>query len=205
MPKLQKTFYRRADVNQIAKDLLGKVLVTHKGGQTTSGVIVEAEAYKAPEDSASHAHNYRRTPRTAVMFADGGVAYVYLIYGMYKLFNVVTHRKGEPHAVLIRALQPLDGLAIMRRRRAVESGEKNGKITQGPGILTQALDIGLADSGSDLNGSEIWIEDRDIKVAPCEISESRRIGIRVPEPYRSAPWRYSIKANPWVSHPKPER
>ncbi len=205
MPKLPKTFYRRSDVNQIAKDLLGKVLVTHKGGQITSGIIVETEAYKAPEDSASHAHNYRRTARTAVMFADGGVAYVYLIYGMYALFNVITNQKGQPHAVLIRALQPLDGLELMRRRRAVESGGKNGKLTQGPGVLSRALGITLADSGSDLMGSEIWIEDCGVGVTACEISESKRVGIRVPEPYRSVPWRYSIKTNPWVSHPKPER
>ena len=168
MTKLLRTFYQRAEVHQIAKDLLGKVLITDKSGQITSGIIVETEAYKAPEDTASHAYNYRRTSRTEVMFADGGVAYVYLIYGRYKLFNVVTYQEGQPHAVLIRALQPLEGVDIMRKRRAVPA-IKNERFTHGPGRLSEALGITLSDSGVDLSGSKIWIEDRGITVASCEI------------------------------------
>lgn len=203
MSKLIKTFYQRADVHQIAKDLLGKVLITYKGGQITSGIIVETEAYKAPEDTASHAYNYKRTSRTEIMFAEGGVAYVYLIYGRYRLFNVITYREGQPHAVLIRALQPLEGKNIMRKRRAVLP-IKSERLTHGPGRLSDALGIALSDSGADLSGSEIWIEDRGITVASCEVVQSPRVGISVPEPYLSMPWRYSIKDHPWVSPPKPK-
>lgn len=200
--KLQKIFYQRADVHQVAQELLGKVLVTRKAGRITSGMIVETEAYKAPEDRASHAYDNRRTARTEVMFAGGGVAYVYLIYGVYELFNVVTNVQGIPHVVLIRALQPLEGLDTMRQRRGIESDQRR-KLTQGPGLLSQALGIGLADSGVDLSGSKIWIEDRGMAVADVGVSHSKRIGIKVAEPYLSAPWRYAIRANPWVSHPKP--
>lgn len=202
MGKLQKKFYRRADVNQVAKELLGKVLVTRRAGKLTSGMIVETEAYRAPEDAASHAYQNRRTARTEVMFAAGGLAYVYLIYGMYELFNVVTHKRDRPHVVLIRALQPLEGLEVMRDRRKAGSDARK-KLTQGPGLLSQALGITCADSGADLRGASIWVEDRGFAPAAAGIQESPRIGLGVGEPYRSVPWRYSIRASPWVSDPKP--
>ena len=110
MKKLKKSFFLRNDVIAISKDLLGKILVTNFNGILTSGKIVETEAYMGPEDKASHAYNGRRTPRTETMFLTGGVSYVYLCYGIHNLFNIVTNKKNIPHAVLIRAIEPFDGI-----------------------------------------------------------------------------------------------
>src|ERR1017187_7820728 len=115
--KLKREFYLREDVVQIAKELLGKVLFTNIGGKITAGIITETEAYAGITDKASHAYNNRRTPRTETMYAEGGVAYVYLCYGIHHLFNVVTAQKDTPHAVLIRAIKPIEGIpAILKRR-----------------------------------------------------------------------------------------
>lgn len=154
MKKLPRSFYLRPDVVGIARELLGKRLVSHIGGVRTAGIITETEAYAGPIDRASHAHGGRRTARNEVMYARGGTAYIYLCYGIHHLFNVVTNTKDIPHAVLIRAIHPTEGQAVMHERRG-------GKrlTTGGPGTLTQALGIRTAHNGTDLLGDTLYIED----------------------------------------------
>ncbi len=173
MGKLKRSFYLRDDVVAIARELLGKVLVTRFAEQTTSGVICETEAYAGPIDRASHAYGGRRTARNEVMYARGGTAYVYLCYGIHHLFNVVTHSAGTPHAVLIRAIHPLEGIDLMRERR----GGTARLSTGGPGTLTQALGIRTTHNGTDLLSDLIWIEDRSIAVPERSIIAGPRIGV----------------------------
>ncbi len=127
--KLSKSFYTRSDVVQIARELLGKYLVTDIDDKITVGKIVETEAYCGQTDKACHAHLNKKTKRTKIMFEEGGVAYVYLVYGMYKLFNIVTNEYGKADAVLIRAVQPIEGIEIMLERRKMEKIEdKEGNL-----------------------------------------------------------------------------
>ena len=160
--KLTNDFYRREDVVQLSKDLLGRVLVTNIDGKRTAGIITETEAYKGPEDKACHAHLNRFTKRTKIMFEAGGVAYVYLVYGIHHLFNIVTGKQGEPHAILIRAIEPIEGIEIMQERREMEIVTK--RLTSGPGILSKALGIDKSHYGLSLLEDTIWIEDRNIEV-----------------------------------------
>ncbi len=197
MKKLKKSFYLGSDVVALSRELLGKVLVTNFAGQITSGIITETEAYCAPEDKASHAYNNRRTLRTETMFAKGGVAYVYLCYGIHHLFNIVTGPKDTPHAILIRAVQPLDGIELMLQRRKMRT--PTIKLTAGPGVLTQALGINRVHNGNCLLTSDLWIEDRGIKIESKQIIAATRIGIAYAGDYVSKPWRFYIKNNPWVS------
>ena len=159
---LPKSFYARTDVVQVSKDLLGKSLVTNFNGQRTVGKIVETEAYRAPDDKACHAYNNRRTKRTEIMFKEGGCAYVYLCYGIHHLFNVVTGPKDMAHAVLIRGIEPIDGLETMLKRRNQTKLKSN--LTAGPGILSKALGISTQHTGLSLLSakSNIWIEDHGI-------------------------------------------
>lgn len=136
---LSADFYRREDTVQIAKELLGKVIITEFNGLLTSARIVETEAYKAPEDKACHAYLDRNTKRTRTMFLPGGVAYIYLCYGIHHLFNVVTGPEGAAHAVLIRAAEPLTGLATMLQRRGME--KLKPQLSAGPGVMSKALGI----------------------------------------------------------------
>ena len=185
--------------------LLGKFLVTEipcrrpRGPQAprTSGMIVETEAYAGPSDRASHAFNNRRTRRTETMFCRGGTAYVYLCYGLHAMFNVVTNVAGIPHAILIRAVQPAEGLdRIMKRRSRQRQGQS---LTAGPGALTQAMGIGVRHDRTDLTGSRIWIEDRGIRVRPCDIIASPRVGVAYAGPDARRPFRFRIRDNPWTS------
>lgn len=195
--KLPRSFYTRADVLRVARELLGKRLIARApDGARVGGLIVETEAYMAPEDKASHAYNNRRTPRTEMMFAEGGVAYVYLIYGIHKQFNVVTNREGAPHAVLIRALEPAEGLEWMRKRRGVEDVLK---LTSGPGKLCQALGVERDYNGEDLSGERVWIEDVGLNVRRAHIATGPRIGIHYAAEYAVKPWRFMVKNNPFVS------
>src|SRR3977135_503442 len=133
MNKLPREFYTRANVLEVARDLLGKKLVVPgKKRARVAGVIVETEAYRGPEDRASHAFNGRRTNRTETMYGIGGTAYVYFVYGMYNQFNVVTNVEDVPHAILVRAVEPIEGLDIMRRRRR---GRSEYELNSGPGRL----------------------------------------------------------------------
>ena len=175
MTKIQKAFYQRADVVQIAKELLGKYVFTCFAGMLTGGMITETEAYAGAMDKASHAYNNRRTPRTEVMYAEGGTAYVYLCYGMHSLFNVVTHQKDVPHAVLIRAIEPKEGIELMLQRTSKQQLTKDFGI--GPGKVSKALGIHYSHSGLSLMGNEIWLEDKGIVPNKEEITITTRIGV----------------------------
>jgi DNA-3-methyladenine glycosylase len=197
--KLGREFYTRSDTLRVARELLGKRLVVHgaTAGERVSGIIVETEAYMGPEDKGAHSYNNRRTQRTEIMFAPGGAAYVYFIYGMYYQFNVVTNRVDIPHAVLVRAAEPEEGIELMRERR---SGRKETELASGPGKLCVAFGIDRSYNGADLTTSErVWIEDAGRRLKPLEISCGPRIGIDYAEEFVASPWRFWIKDNPHVS------
>src|SRR6185295_6786611 len=162
MPKLPKEFYLRENVLQITTELLGKFLVTKINGAITGGMITEAEAYAGEIDSASHAFKGRRTRRNEIMFAHGGTAYVYICYGIHHLFNVVTNQKEVPHAILIRGIEPVEGIKTMMKRRQMK--ELHYSLTAGPGALSKAMGIDVKHTGFDLLGKTIWIEDRGIVI-----------------------------------------
>ncbi len=179
----------------LARWFLGKVLITHIDGHITSGIITETEAYAGISDRASHAWRGRRSTRTAPMYMAGGVAYVYLIYGMYSLFNIVTGPPGIPHAVLVRAIRPLEGIDIMHQRRK-RTGEKG--LSDGPGKLTMAMGISCADSGTPLFGKRIWIEDRGIVPDAADIMSGPRIGVDYAGEDALLPYRFICKPGSMV-------
>ncbi len=190
MAKLSRDFYLREDVVQISKELLGKYLFTKIGGKITAGIITETEAYAGITDKASHAYNNRRTNRTEIMFAQGGLSYVYLCYGIHHLFNVVTNVKDTPHAVLIRAIKPLEGIDLILKRRKVL--KIHSKITSGPGTVSQALGILTKHNGLDLTGNQIWIEDKGVKILKNEIISSPRIGVDYAGEDAKLPYRFNV-------------
>lgn len=193
--KLDMEFYQRRDVVKISCELLGKVLVTRLGGTTTSGIIVETEAYSWRE-RGSHAFGSKLTSRTSVMFREGGHVYVYLCYGMHHLFNIVTNREGVAEAVLVRALEPLDGIPEMMRRRGEKV--KLNHLTSGPGKLSKSMGIDRSLNGKLLSDGQIWIEDRK-KVPASQVEAGRRVGIDYAGEDALLPWRFMIRGNPWVS------
>jgi DNA-3-methyladenine glycosylase len=197
MKKLAHDFYRRENVLQIAEELLGKLLVTTKDGVTTSGRIVECEAYAGVTDKASHAYGGRRTNRNEVMYGEAGVAYVYFCYGIHHLFNVVTHSKGIPHAILVRSLEPLIGIKDMLLR----TGKKqvDNTLTRGPGNLSKALGIDTRDSGTLLTEKKIFLADDDFAYLKSQIVTSPRIGVAYAGEDASLPYRFYIKGNSYVS------
>jgi len=173
MSKLKKDFYLQQDVVMIARELLGKLLVTKFNGHITSGIITETEAYNGVVDKASHAYGNRRTKRTEIMYHRGGVAYVYLCYGIHSLFNVVTNEKDIPHAVLIRSVKPMDGIKWMQQRR---DGRKISANVEGPGNVSKVLGIHYSHTGLDLCGNSIWIEDA-VHVEENDMMITPRIGV----------------------------
>jgi DNA-3-methyladenine glycosylase len=197
--RLPHTYYQSEDVVGLARDLLGKFLVTKIDNLLCSGMIVETEAYRGPDDRACHAFNNRRTPRTEVMFHQGGVAYIYVCYGMHHLMNVVTGPRDHAHAILIRALEPTDGLEIMAARRNMST--KDSKLTKGPGALSVALGLTSSLSGISLvdSSSPVWIEDRKITLPPDQICRSTRIGVESAGDAAHWPWRFFIKGHKNVS------
>ncbi len=197
--RLPVSYFQSTDVTALASDLLGKFLVTRIDGGLTSGMIVETEAYRGPDDRACHAYNNRRTPRTEVMFNAGGVAYIYICYGMHHLMNVVTGPAEHAHAVLIRALQPADGIDLMALRRGLKA--EDTRLTKGPGALSQALGLTSEKSGTSLyaSRSDIWIEDRGVLVDPSKRCQSERIGVESAGEAASWPWRFFVRGNPYVS------
>lgn len=197
---LSPSFYTRPDVVTIAKELLGKVLVTNIDGIETAGMITETEAYAGAADKASHAYGNRRTARTEVMFAEGGVAYVYLCYGIHHLFNVVTNVKDTPHAVLIRAVEPLEGIDAMLERRRQEVLKPT--LTAGPGAMSQALGMRTSHTGLPLSGDTIYIEDRGIKINDDQIISATRVGVAYAAEDALLPYRFYIKGNKYVSKGK---
>jgi DNA-3-methyladenine glycosylase len=194
--KLPRDFYTRADVLEVARDLLGKKLVVpNRNGARVSGIIVETEAYRGPEDRASHAFGGRRTQRTETMYGLGGTAYVYFVYGMYNQFNVVTNVEDTPHAVLVRAVEPVEGLDVIRRRRP---GRSEYEWTSGPGRLCIALGIDRRLDKADLLGERVWIEE-GVSISPRQIARGPRIGIDYAEKWITKPWRFWVRDNPFVS------
>ncbi len=184
--KLPKDYFLHPDVVYLSKDLLGKVLCTNINGEYTSGIITETEAYAGVEDKASHAYGGRFTERTKTMYEEGGVSYVYLCYGIHHLFNIVTNKKGIPHAVLIRAVEPLDGLDIILKRR--NASKNNKKLLIGPGKVSQGLGITTRLNNIPLTGNVIWLEDRGIK--PGKIQTGKRIGVEYAGEDASLPYRF---------------
>ncbi len=203
--KLDHNFYQNTDVVQVAKQLLGKYLVTDFDGSYCSGIITEVEAYRAPDDKACHAYNNRRTKRTEIMFWPGGVAYVYLCYGIHHLFNVVTGDPDMAHAVLIRAVEAQEGLEVMENRRGMSA--KRPQLSAGPGVMSKAMGITTNWTGQSLveAGSPIWIEDRGLVVGEEHIGESTRIGVDYAEECALWPWRFFLKDSKWVSRFKPPK
>jgi len=197
MKKLDYNFYNRPDVVKIARELLGKVLVTDWEEGLTSGRIVETEAYKGITDRASHAYNGRRTARTEVMFNDAGNGYVYLCYGIHHLFNVVTNIKNTPHAILIRAVAPLQGVPIMLQRTGKQMADRT--LTSGPGNVSKALGILTRHSGVSLMGNMIFIADDGFTLRQKDIIATPRIGVDYAGEDALLPYRFFISNNIYVS------
>ena len=197
MKKIGIQFYEGQDVVALAAALLGKILVTKFDGVITSARIVETEAYIGLKDRASHSFGGRRTARNEHMYAKAGTAYVYICYGMHHLFNVVTNKKDVPDAILVRALEPLQGISTMLKR----TGKKtlDNTLTKGPGNAAKAMGISKTHSGSNLLKNEIFIADDGYEPKPAEIGVSRRIGVEGAGDAASLPYRFYIKGNPYVS------
>lgn len=186
--QLPVDFYQHHDVVMLARLLIGKVLVTKSGNKFTSGIISETEAYNGVDDRACHAYAGKRTARTEVMYHSGGVAYVYLCYGIHQLFNIVTGPENDPKAVLIRSIVPVDGIEIIRERRG-----KKKNLGTGPGVVTQALNIGSDLNGSSLCGGLIWVEERGYKVTENQIDITPRIGIDYAGEDALLPYRFVLR------------
>lgn len=193
--KLGRSFYEQSDVVKVARELIGKCLITRIDSFYTIGKIVETEAYSGRDDKACHANN-KRTPRTEVMYGRGGHAYVYLCYGIHHLFNVVTNKEGLADAVLVRALEPIAGLEEMKQRRFFATS----KLTAGPGTLSQAMGIRKYMSGYDLLGETIWIAEGDAE--RFKVETDVRVGIDYAEEDALKPWRFYMKNNKYVSKNK---
>ncbi|TVR86109.1 MAG: DNA-3-methyladenine glycosylase [Saprospirales bacterium] len=195
---LDSSFFEENNAIDLAVDLIGCSLHTSIGGEVTSGLIVETEAYCAPEDRASHAWQNRKTPRTEVMFESGGLSYIYLCYGIHHLFNVVCGSEGLPHAVLIRGIEPLEGVSTMLKRRDMSRPET--RLTAGPGCLSRALGLTVAHSGKNLHPDYgIWLEKRKHVSDSPEIISTTRIGIDYAGKWKDKPWRFYLKDSKWIS------
>ena len=197
MKRLGLKFYQQKDVLKIAKELLGKILVTNWKGIVTSGRIVECEAYAGVIDKASHASGGRRTARNEIMYGEGGYAYVYLCYGIHHLFNVVTNSKDEPHAILIRGLEPIEGIEEMLLR--TNKKRLDNTLTRGPGNVSKALAIFTKHTGTPLTGNKIFIIEDERKYSQKEIAASPRIGVEYAGKDALLPYRFYVKGNPFVS------
>jgi DNA-3-methyladenine glycosylase len=200
---LQRAFYKR-NVIVVAKELLGKILVHESPEGITAGRIVETEAYRGPEDKASHSFGGRRTDRNEVMYGEKGHAYVYLIYGLYFCINVTAGEvPGKPAAVLIRAIEPVKGEEIMAKRRGAVQG-KNVNLTGGPGRLCMAMNITKAQHKTDITTRPFYIE--DAPAVPLEDTvETTRIGVDYAGEWKNKPWRYYIKTSNCVSIKDPSK
>jgi DNA-3-methyladenine glycosylase len=198
--KLGLSFYDRKNVVQIARDLIGKVLVTRLDGIVTSGRIVETEAYAGVDDRACHAFGGRRTSRSEDLYGGPGTAYVYICYGMHHLFNVITNKKDIPHAVLIRALEPMEGIDYMLKRSGKPVADYT--LTKGPGNLSRALGMSKLHTGANLFSEEIFIEDDGFRYPKEDILVTKRIGVESAREDALLPYRFIVKGNPYVSAKK---
>jgi DNA-3-methyladenine glycosylase len=197
--KLPESYYYSQGVVTLSKDLLGKYLFTCIDGVITGGYIVETEAYNGVVDRASHAFGNRFTPRTKTMFMQGGIAYVYLCYGIHEMFNIVTSGEGQPHAILVRAINPTDGIEAMQSRRNMPVLKPT--ITMGPGSVAKALGISRAINAFSLQGDTIWIEDRGLTFTDESIAVVTRVGVDYARDDALLPYRFYVKENPYVSKP----
>lgn len=191
MSKLSESFYLQKNVIKVARNLIGKVLVTNFNTQYTSGIISETEAYNGIIDRASHAYNNRRSARNEMMYARAGTSYVYICYGMHHLFNVVTNKMDIPHAVLVRNIIPLEGVAIMEERRKRKITEKN--FSTGPGTASVVLGINKSHNGLSLFDDKIWIEDRGFKIKDNQIKITPRIGVESAGEDALLPYRFLLQ------------
>ncbi|MBD0331977.1 MAG: DNA-3-methyladenine glycosylase [Chitinophagaceae bacterium] len=196
MKKLPLSFYLRDDVLKITRELLGKILVTNWNDEFTSGRIVEAEAYEGPHDRASHASK-GKTKRTEVIFGEGGRAYVYLCYGIHQMFNIVTNKTDAPHAILIRAVEPLKGIDIMLRRTGKQVVDET--LTRGPGNVGKAFGFHTSQCGVSLVSNELYIADDNYKVPKNKVGVSPRIGVDYAGDHAHWHYRFFIKGNKYVS------
>ena len=188
--RLPREFYLREDVVAVSRDLLGKVLCSRLGGAVTRALITETEAYAGEGDRASHAWGGRRTRRTEPMYAQGGTAYVYLCYGIHHLFNVVTAGADVPHAVLVRAGEPVEGLPTMLRRRGKRVPDRT--LLAGPGSLARALGITTRLTGTSLLAGPVWIEDHGIEIRDTAIAAGPRVGVDYAGDDAQRPWRFTV-------------
>jgi DNA-3-methyladenine glycosylase len=190
--QLARAFYAQPTL-WVAQQLLGKYLVRVHADGLTAGLILETEAYVGLDDKASHASR-GRTPRSAMMFGPAGFAYVYVIYGIHHCLNAVTEAEDYPAAVLIRAVEPCEGLELMRVRRQVHDVRH---LTNGPGKVCQAFGIDRGLNGSDLCGDVLCVEDRG--TSPADIVVTTRVGVDYAGPWKDMPWRFYIAGHPGVS------
>lgn len=196
MKKLPLTFFQRRDVLTISRELLGKILVSQIDGKRVSGRIVETEAYEGEVDMASHAFR-GLTPRTKTMFGAGGHAYVYLCYGIHQMFNIVTSLEGEAHAILIRAVEPLEGVEVMLQRTGKSAAGPD--LTSGPGKVGKAFGFHTSQCGEPLTGEMIFVADDGYEVGPEDIVSSPRIGVQYAGEHALWHYRFFIRNNPYVS------
>ena len=197
---LNENFYVRKEVIKIAQELLGKIIVTLFDDLLTAARITETEAYNGVVDKASHAYNNRRTKRTEIMYAEGGAAYVYLCYGIHHLFNIVTNLKDIPHAVLIRAAQPITGVDAMLQR--THKKKPDNTLTSGPGNVSKALGIYTHHTGKDLRSENFFIADDGFKLSRKNIVITPRIGVNYAAEDALLPYRFFIKDTVYVSGKK---
>ena len=199
--KLKREFYHRDSII-VAKELLGKILIHEVGGKKLSGKIVETEAYMGIDDKAAHSYGGRRTPRNEIMYGEAGFSYVFLIYGLHSCFNVVVNEADVPQAVLIRAVEPADGLdemSVLRFKKQLNELTKSQikTLTNGPGKLSNALGIDRSCNGADLCGSSLYIEES--REDSFDITTTKRVGIDYAEEAVDFPWRFYITGNPYIS------
>ena len=199
--KLKREFYHRDSII-VAKELLGKILIHEVGGKKLSGKIVETEAYMGIDDKAAHSYGGRRTPRNEIMYGEAGFSYVFLIYGLHSCFNVVVNEADNPQAVLIRAVEPVDGsdeMSVLRYKKPLTELSKTQikSLTNGPGKLSNALGIDRSCNGADLCGSSLYIEEG--REYSFDITTTKRVGIDYAEEAVDFPWRYYITGNPYIS------
>ncbi len=195
--KFSKRFYSK-DALKVAKKLLGSYLFTEINGKLAGGKIVETEAYCGEDDKASHAYDGKRTKRTETMYGPPGFSYIYLVYGLHHQFNAVVSKKEDPQAVLVRGLEPIEGIDTMKKRRGFDD---KIILTNGPGKLCQALGITRDHNKANLSGNNIWIEKGE-KVKSKNIVKAKRIGIDYAEDHANLPYRFYIKDNDFVSKTK---
>ncbi|WP_397303837.1 DNA-3-methyladenine glycosylase [Nonlabens ulvanivorans] len=196
--KLTISYYQHHDVVELSRDLIGKKIVSNINGELTSGIITETEAYRGYDDKACHAHLGRFTDRTKVMYEPGGVAYVYLCYGIHHLFNIITNTDGNADAILIRAVEPVEGIDIMLKRRGKKKLDKT--LTSGPGNFSKAFALDKSFYGADLTGDEVWIEKSDLlRFRESDIISTTRIGIDYAGEDKNLPWRFYLNTSDYIS------